>query len=278
LSVVSYPWAIQRFVGVLSDGEAGVPSSRRANLTTGAQIQTLKDTMANIQALVIETQLPLDGAAGRVRLNLTSSKGEPGRFFEFCANECHFGPCLEGLEKARKLHSPLHLHLVFPAPRGRGSEIIAVTGQMKEFMSLEGGEVRTLAHWANGDKAPFKTSAGAFSGRVGSRPRRADEGLHEGAARGRKSRNEPSGRQVAGFTKSVLESGIGSRNENGLALDNLDGFYGTNPNSRRGGKRVMSGLIPTDVPIGETFGPNPGGVRDPRPTRRPTDQNSRLST
>jgi hypothetical protein len=40
---------------------------------------------------------------------------------------------------------PLHLHLVLPPPRGRGSEILAVPGQMKEFRSLEGGEVRAPA-------------------------------------------------------------------------------------------------------------------------------------
>jgi hypothetical protein len=95
--------------------------------------------MANFQALLITTRLPLDGAAGRLRLNLISSNDERGRFFDFSATECQLVPHLDGFKKARKLHSPLHLRVVFPPPRGRGSTILVMPGQMKGFSSVEEG-------------------------------------------------------------------------------------------------------------------------------------------
>jgi hypothetical protein len=52
-------------------------------LTAGAQSQNRKDTMANFQALVIETQLPLDGVAGRLRWSLTIASGERRDLFQF---------------------------------------------------------------------------------------------------------------------------------------------------------------------------------------------------
>jgi hypothetical protein len=65
--------------------------------------------MANFQALLIATQLPLDGAAGRLRPSLTTARGEPGRFFEFSATKCQLVPRLGGTEENTKARLALAL-------------------------------------------------------------------------------------------------------------------------------------------------------------------------
>jgi hypothetical protein len=181
--------------------------------------------MANFQALLIGTQLPLDGVAGRLRPHLVIAKGERGRFFEFSATKCQLVPRLAGVKKVRKLNSLLHLRMLFPRPKRRGTEIHTAVGQMKRFMRLKSGDVRTPAERAIRDNAPFKAAArgqfcaswfaAAASGCTASR----------GGRDGAKRTNEANRRQVAGFAYLARESGVGSRNQNRLAFDNVDGFY-----------------------------------------------------
>jgi hypothetical protein len=115
--------------------------------------------MANFQSLLIATQLPLDGAAGRLRPNLRTTRGEPERFFEFSATKCQLVPRFEGLKKVRKLDLNRHLRAVFPSPKRRGTELHTAVGQIHGFMRLKSGDVRTPAERAVRDKAPFKAAA-----------------------------------------------------------------------------------------------------------------------
>jgi len=164
--------------------------------------------MANFHALLSETQLPLDGAAGRLRPSLIIAKGERGRFFEFSATKCQLVPRLAGLKKIRKLDSHWHLRAVFPSPEGRGTEIHTAVGQMKRFMRLKSGDVRTPVERAVRDEAPFKAAArgqfraswfaAAASGFTASRRSREGEKIYERTQR------------LAGGWFCIIASGIWS--------------------------------------------------------------------
>ena len=72
--------------------------------------------MVNFKALLIGTQLPLDGAARRVRPHLIIAKGERGKLLEISITKYQLVPRFEGLKKVRKFGSHWHLRAVFPSP------------------------------------------------------------------------------------------------------------------------------------------------------------------
>jgi hypothetical protein len=148
--------------------------------------------MANFQAPVIATQLPLDGAAGRLRGSLATTTGERGRLFEIRTRKYQIVPRFEGRNEVRKLYSPLHLRVVFPPPRGRGAKILAVPGQMKEFRSLETSEGGCLLKGEGiRHNAAFEAAAGGLCRVSCFPPQRADARLHKVASSGQNGRTKP---------------------------------------------------------------------------------------
>jgi hypothetical protein len=156
--------------------------------------------MANFQAPVIATQLPLDGAAGRLRGSLATTTGERGRLFEIRTRKYQIVPRFEGRNEVRKLYSPLHLRVVFPPPRGRGAKILAVPGQMKEFRSLErsdGGCLRPGERIRH--NAAFKAAAGGLCCVSCFSAAASGWTISQSSLERAKRTNEADGRQVAGF-------------------------------------------------------------------------------
>jgi hypothetical protein len=163
--------------------------------------------MANFQALLSTTQLPLDGVAGRVRPHLIIAKGERGKLLEISTRKYQIVPRLEGLKKVRKLGSHWHLRAVFPPPEGGGTEIHAAVGRMKEFMRLKSGDVRTPAEGRSAIKHPSRLRRGYFPREL---VRRLRERMHGFTKEPRGGKIYERTQRVSGGCFCIIASGIWS--------------------------------------------------------------------